>query len=266
MENGIFFDGEYQEDKVYNLYIQMFSCSFEIKKNKIPTVQIKNNRFQFKENEWLTSSNNTIVTLCMTNIDLKLFFEQYDVYDLEFECGWKFKSLQGIFKEYIDKWIARKNDATISGNKGQRTLAKLMLNSLYGKFATSQDAQSKIPFLGEDDAVHYSLGEKETKKGLYLPIGCFITAYAREKTIRTAQAITDYSIQKYGYDAFVYSDTDSIHTLLDIKELEKFCEIDDVKLGAWKNEGFATNAKFIRQKSYVEEIERKAKGDMCRYA
>lgn len=208
----------------------MFSCSFEIKKNKIPTVQIKNNRFQFKENEWLTSSNNTIVTLCMTNIDLKLFFEQYDVYDLEFECGWKFKSLQGIFKEYIDKWIARKNDATITGNKGQRTLAKLMLNSLSGKLATSQDAQCKIPFLGEDEAVHYSLGEKETKKGLYIPIGCFITAYAREKTIRTAQAITDYSIQKYGYDAFVYSDTDSIHTLLDIKELEQFCEIDNVKL------------------------------------
>ena len=28
-------------------------------------------------------------------------------------AGWKFKSLQGIFKDYIGKWITRKNNATI---------------------------------------------------------------------------------------------------------------------------------------------------------
>lgn len=39
--------------------------------------------------------------------------------------------IKGIFKDYIDKWIARKNEATLSGNGGQRQLAKLMLNSLY---------------------------------------------------------------------------------------------------------------------------------------
>ena len=57
------------------------------------------------------------------------------------------KGFHGIFTEYIDKWITRKNEATISGNKGQRTLAKLMLNALYGKFATSLDVQSKIPYM-----------------------------------------------------------------------------------------------------------------------
>lgn len=45
--------------------------------------------------------------------------------------------------------------------------------------------------------------------------------------------------------------------MLPIEELKKFCDIDDVKLGAWKNEGFATRAKFIRQKCYVEEIDGK---------
>ena len=72
------------------------------------------------------------------------------------------KVFSGLFKNYIDKWITVKNEATLSGNKGKRTLAKLMLNSLYGKFATSQDAQSKIPYL-ENDIVHYHLGEKERK-------------------------------------------------------------------------------------------------------
>ena len=31
-------------------------------------------------------------------------------------------------------------------------------------------------------------------------------------------------------------DTDSIKCLLPPEELEQFCEIDDVRLGAWKNE------------------------------
>lgn len=226
----IYFEGIYKEDKVYNLYIQMITCSFEIKKNKIPTIQIKNNRSYFLANEYLESSNNEIVCLVLTNVDLKLLLEQYNVYDLEYVCGWKFKSKQGIFKEYIDKWITRKNEASISGNKGQRTRAKLMLNSLYGKFATSLDVQSKMPFLGEDEVVHYSLTEKEQKEGIYIPMGCFITAYAREKTIRTSQDIKDYSIQKYGQDMYIYSDTDSIHTLLSIEELKQFCDIDDIRL------------------------------------
>lgn len=252
-----FYEGKYEEDKVYNLYIQMITCSFEIKENKIPTIQIK--RSHFIENEYLTSSNNEIVCLVLTNIDLKLFLEQYNVYDLEYICGWKFRSLTGVFTKYIDKWITRKIEATKSGNKGMRTLAKLMLNSLYGKFATSQDVQSKIPYLGDDDIIHYEYSEKSRKKGLYIPIGCFITAYAREKTIRTSQAIKDYSIEKYGKDLYIYSDTDSIHTLLPIEELTQFCDIDDVRLGAWKHEASFTKARFVRQKCYLEEIEDEVK-------
>jgi len=84
--------------------------------------------------------------------------------------------------------------------------------------------------MGEDEIIHYSLSEKQEKEGIYLPIGSFITAYAREKTIRTSQAIKDYSLSKYGKDYYIYSDTDSIHTKLKIEELQKFCEIDDVKL------------------------------------
>lgn len=251
----IYFNGKYKDDKVYSLYIQMISCSFKLKKNKIPTIQIKNNKAFFRANEYLESSENEIVVLTLTNIDLKLFFEHYEVYDLEYLCGWKFKGITGIFTKYIDKWIGRKNKATIEGNKGQRTLAKLMLNSLYGKFATSLDVQSKIPELGEDDIIHYHLSEKEQKEGIYLPIGAFITAYAREKTIRTSQAIKDYSLNKYGKDLYCYSDTDSIHTLLPIEELKLFCDIDPVRLGAWKHEGHFTKAKFVRQKCYLEEID-----------
>lgn len=247
-----FYEGEYVEDKVYPLYIQRLTCSFKIKDGKIPTIQIKHSRFV--DNEYLTDSGEEPVALTLTSVDLKLFLEQYDVWDLHYESGWKFKAMRGLFTEYIDKWIKVKNEATLSGNKGIRQVAKIMLNSLYGKFATSLDVQSKIPYL-DGDIVKYRLGEKTTKDGVYLPMGAFITAYARDKTIRTSQAIKDYSIKKYGVDMYCYSDTDSIHTILPIEELKQFCEIDDVELGKWKHESHFSRAKFIRQKTYLEEID-----------
>lgn len=112
----VFFEGEYKEDKIYPLYIQMITCSFKIKKNKIPTIQIKNS-MSFIANEYLETSGAEIVCLVLTNIDLKLFLEQYDVYNLKYECGWKFKGIRGIFSAYIEKWIKVKNEATLSGNK-----------------------------------------------------------------------------------------------------------------------------------------------------
>lgn len=253
----ILYQGKYEEDKVYPLYIQMISCAFELKPNKIPTIQIKHTN-DFIDNEYLTSSEGEIVTLVLSSVDLKLFLEQYDVFEMSYECGWKFKAMNGIFTEYIDKWIKIKIEATKTGNKGMRTLAKILLNSLYGKFATSMDIQSKHPYL-EDGIVKYKLGEKEKRDGLYLPIGIFITSYAREKTIRTSQAIKDYSIKKYGKDLYCYSDTDSIHTLLPIEELKQFCDIDDVALGKWAWEASFDKARFVRQKCYLESIDGEVK-------
>lgn len=252
------YDGKYEQDDEYPLYIQMITCSFEIKENMIPTIQIKHS--YFVDNEYLTSSNGDVVCLVLSNIDLELFLEHYNVYDLEYVRGYKFKGSYGLFDKYIDKWTERKIKATKEGNKGQRALAKLMLNSLYGKFATAKEMQCKIPVFNPDtDMIEFKLSDIEEVDGLYLPIGIFITSYARNKTIRTSQAIKSYSIEKYGKDMYCYSDTDSVHTLLPIDELTKFCEIDDVKLGAWKHESHFTKARFIRQKCYLEMIDDEVK-------
>ena len=61
-----------------------------------------------------------------------------------------------------------------------------MLNSLYGKFSKNPRINSKYP---------------------YINMGAFITAYARYKTISTSQKIRDYSLEKYGVDYYIYSDT-----------------------------------------------------------
>ena len=99
----IYFEGKYKESILYPLYIQRISCSFELKVGKIPTIQLKNN-VMFSPNEYLSSSNGDIITLTLTNIDLKLFLENYNVYDLMYHDGWKFKQTKGLFDKYVDLW------------------------------------------------------------------------------------------------------------------------------------------------------------------
>lgn len=241
---GVHFDGKYEDDTIYNLYIQNLSCRFELKPEHIPTLQLKNN-LSFMPTEYLSSSNDEIVTLCLTNVDLILFKEHYNLYEVDYHGGWKFKSTIGLFKNYIDKWTEVKIKATKKGNKGMRTLAKLMLNALYGKFALNPKVQSKYPYLNEG-IIRYRMGPEETRKPIYIPVGTFITAWARFITISSAQSV---------YDRFVYADTDSLHLIGD--DIPAQLKIDDYKLGAWKHESTFTRARFLRQKSYVEEIEGK---------
>lgn len=239
---GIFFKGKYKPDKLYNLYVQMFTCQFELKENYIPTIQLKNN-LSFIPTAYLSSSEDEEVTMCLTSVDLELFFEHYHVYNITWHSGWKFKSTTGLFKDYIDKWNAVKMESTLNGNKAMRTLAKLMLNALYGKFALNPNVQSKIPYY-DNGIIKYTLGEKETRNPIYIPIGTFTTAWARHKTITSAQKV---------YDRFLYADTDSLHLIG--TEIPKGLEVDPVKLGAWKHESTFTRARFVRQKTYIEEID-----------
>lgn len=246
----IFFKGEYEEDPLYPLYTQMIKCQFELKKDKIPTIQIKHNPF-FKGNEYLTSSNDEEVVLCLNSVDLKLFFEHYDVYNPKYISGWKFKSTKGLFTDYIDKWSEIKIQAKKDGNHGLYLISKLFLNSLYGKFGTDTKVKSKIPYLGEDDVVHYYDSEPEEKDGIYIAMASFITSYARLKTITSAQKITDdYNAGKSKIQ-FVYADTDSLHLSSPDFELPEI-DIDDTRLGAWKFESKFNKAKFLRQKCYIE--------------
>ena len=202
----IFFEGQYQRDILHPLYVQMLSCTFKLKEGMIPTIQIKNN-LSFVGNEYLESSNGEIVTLTLTNVDLELFFKHYDVDNIIYHSGWKFKQIRGLFDEYIDIWSNKKIEAKKEGNSALYRISKLMLNSLYGKFAKNPVVKSKYPYLDEEGVVRYGLYPAEVTKALYIPTGSFITAYARKKTIETSQKIRDYTEAKFGIDYYIYSDT-----------------------------------------------------------
>jgi len=237
---GIYFEGKYKKDDLYNLYIQRFKCQFELKEGYLPTIQLKGN-LSFVPTEYITSSGDEEVTLTLTNIDLELFFKHYDVYNIEWISGWKFKSSNIMFKPYINKWMEVKIKSTLDGNKAMRTLAKLMLNALYGKFGLNPNVRSKIPFY-DNGIIRFTYGEKEIREPIYLPVATFVTAYARHKTITSAQNV---------YDRFIYADTDSLHLIG--TEIPKELEVDPVKLGAWKHESTFKRARFLRQKCYIED-------------
>ena len=247
----VFFEGRPKPDEKYPLFIVHMKCTFELKEGHLPTLQLKNNR-RYLETEYLTTSRTKVgrhwenepVEMYLTSVDHQLLLDHYDLDDVTYIDGFKFKGAVGMFKEYIDHWMHIKETTT----GALRQLAKLMLNSLYGKFATNPKTQRKFPYLDEDNVVRYKYSEEELRDPVYTAMGCFITAYARNKTIRSAQSV---------YDRFIYADTDSLK-LIGYEEPEGL-EIHPTHLGAWKDEGDFTDSKWIRAKTYMVTVDGKTK-------
>ena len=253
----VFFEGEYQYDQTHPLYVQSFSCVFELKPGKIPSIQLKNN-LSFMPNEYVKSSKGKVITLYLTSVDMKLFKDQYNYWGVVWNGGFKFMKSKGLFDDYVNKWTAEKIKAGKEHNAPKRQLAKLMLNSSYGRLSLSPTARQKKPFLDSEGVVRFDLLAEEEREPVYIPAGAFITALGREKTIRTSQAIRDYTIAKYGEDRYYYSDTDSVHANLseeDLEELKDIIKVDKYELGCWDKEAEFSEALYIRQKCYIEMID-----------
>lgn len=236
------FDGEPKPTGRWPLWVAMVTCVFDLKPEHIPCIQLKGN-MRFRQTDYLTSSG-VAVTFTVTNVDWDLIRQQYDVKGVKWFGGYMFQASDEQFADFVDFYTEQKIQATLEGNAGKRQIAKLMLNSLYGKFATRTEIKGRRPELQEDGVVRYVDMEPQTRKPVYLPVGVFVTAYARYKTITSAQSV---------YDRFLYADTDSLHLLgTDIPDC---LDVDNVRLGAWKHESTFTRAKFLRAKCYTEEID-----------
>lgn len=233
----IFFEGEYEYDKNYPLYIQKIKADLKVKDNHIPTIQCKTNIY-FNGNEYIEDTMG-VLTMYVTNVDLEVIKEQYEILEIEYINGYKFKGCTGLFDEYIDKYMEMKKNNT----GAKRQLAKLLLNNLYGKFSTNPKTQEKIPYLNSDGNVEYKTITAKDKEPVYTPMGIFITSYARARIQRAFQD---------NYFRTTYCDTDSLHMLGD--EIPNI-DIDDKDLGKWALENKFIRARFIRAKTYIEELE-----------
>lgn len=222
------------------LYIASITITAKLKPNHIPCIQIKKN-LSFNPTQYLSEINEP-TTVVATNIDIELWKKHYDLKIISWNGTFEFNGSHGFFDKYVDHFMEIKKNST----GGLRQIAKLHLNSLYGKFATNPDITGKHPIL-KDNRVSLQMNGPETRDPVYTPMGVFITAYARKKTISAAQD---------NYDTFAYADTDSLH-LIGLTTPPETLWVDPVELGAWKHEGNFTQAVYIRAKQYAEEIDGK---------
>ena len=177
--------------------------------------------------------------------DYILLQEHYNLVDFEILDGCWFYTQFGIFDEYMEKYKKQKMES-----KGAlRELAKLFLNNLYGKMASSKDSSFKLAYVKEDKTIGFLPVAESNKKAGYIPVGSAITSYARNFTIRAAQA------NYHGKDkaGFIYADTDSIHCDLPPEEIVGI-KVHDKNFCCWKLESCWDKAIFTRQKTYIEHV------------
>lgn len=255
------------EAKAKNKYFFVhIKTRFYLKKGYLPFIQIKNN-LMYNPRENLETSDyydkqtkryykyykneSGVVTpaipeLYLTMTDFALLKEHYDLVDFEIIEGCYFNSKLNLFDEYIEKYKRIKMQS-----KGAiRQIAKLFLNNLYGKMATSPDSSYKVAYLKEDGSIGFYTKLEELRKTVYVAVGCAVTSYARNFTIRVAQQ-NFYGADKGG---FVYADTDSCH--IDNMSITKLkgVKLDDSDFLCWKCESCWDEGFFVRQKTYVEHI------------
>jgi len=232
----VFAEGLPEKSAAYPLFIVSMTFTAKLKPGYVPIIQIKASTM-FSESEYQTVIDEP-VTLTFTSVDLEMVFEHYDIDVIAYNGGYRFKARRGLFDDYIDKWAKVKAE-----NKGaKKQIAKLHLNSLYGKFASNPDVTGKYPVL-EDGVVKLKLDREAERDPVYTAMGAFITAYARQVTITAVQL---------NYDRFAYCDTDSMHLMG--TEPPKGIEIDDDELGKWAHEADFTAAWYVRAKAYIELI------------
>lgn len=261
--SGNFIPDEALKDNMY--YFVRIKTRFYIKDNYLPFIQVKGD-LKYKGTESLEDSdvynhengqkypyyidkNGNIqqakVELTLTMTDYQLIKEHYELVDFEIIDGCYFYSMVGIFDEYINKYAKIKKES-----KGAlRELAKLFLNNLYGKMASSTDSSFKIAYVKDDKSIGFMQVVENEKKPGYIAIGSAITSYSRNFTIRAAQK-NYYGAEKRG---FIYADTDSIHCDLLPQEI-KGIEVDDKEFCCWKLESCWDKAIFTRQKTYIEHV------------
>lgn len=268
------FEGEYQENKNYPLYVQTVFVSFHIKNDHLPFIQARGTP-QFVPAQYLYDTGGQLVRLVLSSVDLELLREHYIIDDIIYMGGFMFKSSTNLFKDWIGKWSEIKYRAGDDKNPSLRMIAKLMIVSLYGKFATNPEKKAVKPVYDQHadniifrpslhkctdrdgEYIKNELGETEETdielvQSYYLPVGIFTTAYARRETIEAAQRIHLESLKATGKSRFVYAATDSLHLIGD--QIPDFLEIDQRRTGAWKIENRFRRAKFIGINRYVEEI------------
>lgn len=234
-------EGEVKADSLYNLGIQKIILNnASVKNDKIPFLSNTNTFLATNVYRDVISEHEEEEdrTFYLTLQELELFKESYNYDKIKYCGGYLFKSRKDMFVQYIDKFWEMKSNK----NPTIKSLGKLFLNSLYGKFAEGYEKDNLD--ISYNNKLTFTLTDTTIREVGYLPVGIFTTSYARCFLIK--------SIYNIGVENFIYCDTDSIHYIND-PNLEKL-EFHESELGKWGYKDTYIRAFYIRAKRYCGEV------------
>lgn len=212
-----------------------------------------------------------------TSVDIKTAIEAG--YEIEFtgECLiWEEKG--DLFSSYIHKFYKMKEDAERENNNVKRSVAKLLMNALYGKtlqraiFNTSSiinNFKEFNEFVRDKNLTDFKIlntnkilltgevkdSQKETRIRKPSQLGAFVTSYSRRLMMIYFKTVNPDLKQL----PFTYTDTDSLHVFgssyFKLKELGMIKDKKNSSLGFLcsdiKDEGFIIHEKNLAPKTYI---------------
>lgn len=196
----------------------------------------------------------------LTNFDLYWIEQNYDI-EFEYKKGVIARHcVKRPFTSFILKHKKEKEDAVRAGNKVDKMIAKIHLNSTYGKFAQRKITTRSVLTVASNGTVGFGeeLDPAAKPKEHNILIAVFITAFARDVLLSMIE-----TLKHEPKATFWYCDTDSCHFGYDgdldiVKDDEKIFQelhipFDKSIFGKWKPEQHMTQARYLGSKRYWEE-------------
>lgn len=227
-------------------FVMIRSIQARTKRGRFPLIKLKTglkcpNSSHYQE---VLDINKIFV---LTNLEYQYLLENYNIKKIEgvqYLRADENKQLHEAFKLFCEHWYAEKKQARANGDVTREWFAKLMLNSLYGKFGQFESRYESYQLVGVDDELTKTdvVTYVDSMWDADLAVASYITAYGRVKLAN--------DINRIGLERFCYCDTDSLHVLGEAPTLDVGLE-----LGQWKLEGVSTRSKFIQPKTYGELLD-----------
>lgn len=229
----IFKNGEFVENEKYKLAIIHARLKMSKKYDRLASFSYVSMFDIFEKND-VEYNTDEIADVWITSVDRDIIFNDYDVeyyneiehYAFRADCANKF------FGRYMQKYY---NDKKNASNQFKKLTAKMLLNSLIGQFAKRKKGK-----LLKYDIENCENIESEIRT-VYPAVTAFVTAYARKIL---SDICDDVDIEN-----IIMTDTDSVHSLVELD----FLKIGN-ELGQWKLEAEAEEGIFIKKKTYAEKV------------
>ena len=243
-------------DKDKEFYINItVKGKVDLKKGRFPILRNSDiPSLGFKNKELFTTNKGKCFSITLTKADYNNFLDSYNVKSIKVNKIVYFSTTYGLFDLFVDYFYNIKS--TKKGAEKQN--AKLMLNSLYGKFGTK--CINDISIVSSDDGyLSYNTSANNGKvlsDTVFVALASTITSLARQDLKTVAETV--------GVENVLYFDTDSLHLKISKNEVERvFKKIHKTKLGYWDIEGVFTKGIYLGAKRYAELLDGKKWNVKC---